>query len=88
MRKLNNWVKALLIKVGFLLLAYPKATHANPLSFIQEHCGRGGLAVLDLACGKGGDVGKWKRGKIGRYLGVDIARMSLVDAASRVTGAV
>jgi mRNA (guanine-N7-)-methyltransferase len=43
------------------------------------------LRVLDLACGKGGDLGKWtmhSRG-IANYVGIDVARGSLVDAAIR-----
>jgi len=43
------------------------------------------LRILDLACGKGGDLGKWilqKRG-IQSYVGSDVARGSLVDAAIR-----
>jgi mRNA (guanine-N7-)-methyltransferase len=41
--------------------------------------------VLDLACGKGGDLGKWAlhpRG-ISNYVGIDVARGSLRDAAVR-----
>lgn len=41
------------------------------------------LRVLDLACGKGGDLGKWILHPIGNYVGVDVARGSLVDAALR-----
>ena len=44
------------------------------------------MRVLDLACGKGGDIGKWllhTRG-IRNYVGIDVARGSLVDAAIRV----
>ncbi|CAM9461270.1 unnamed protein product, partial [Phaeothamnion confervicola] len=46
------------------------------------------LRVLDLACGKGGDVGKWgkhpafQRG--GKYVGIDYARKSLDDAVLRL----
>lgn len=47
-----------------------------------------GLRVLDLACGKGGDFGKWMKHRdkleTGYYVGVDIARQSLNDAAQRV----
>ena len=40
--------------------------------------------VLDLACGKGGDIAKWYRHRIDHYVGVDVARQSLNDAVSRI----
>ncbi|GAB5031038.1 mrna cap guanine-n7 [Nannochloropsis oceanica] len=76
LRKLNNWVKAQLI---------------NSLKPAPVKKGKGGagreLEVLDLACGKGGDFTKWRevsrRYPIARYVGVDIAKSSLVDAIGR-----
>ncbi|CAK4686672.1 unnamed protein product [Aphanomyces euteiches] len=40
--------------------------------------------VLDLACGKGGDMNKWLRNDFQMYMGVDIALGSLEDAAERI----
>ncbi|KAJ0407865.1 hypothetical protein ATCC90586_007211 [Pythium insidiosum] len=39
--------------------------------------------VLDLACGKGGDLMKWAKRGILRYVGADIAQKSLEDAVDR-----
>ena len=39
---------------------------------------------MDLACGKGGDLGKFIRAAPGRYVGVDIAKTSLEDAVERL----
>ncbi|XP_021799945.1 mRNA cap guanine-N7 methyltransferase 1-like [Prunus avium] len=39
---------------------------------------RRGDAVLDLACGKGRDLIKWDKAKIGYYVGIDIAEGSVV----------
>ena len=39
--------------------------------------------VLDLACGKGGDLKKWKEQHIKEYVGVDIAEGSIRDAVHR-----
>ncbi|XP_024515157.1 mRNA cap guanine-N7 methyltransferase 1 isoform X1 [Selaginella moellendorffii] len=42
-----------------------------------------GDSVLDLACGKGGDLIKYDKANIGRYVGVDIAAGSIDDAMKR-----
>ncbi|KNB45311.1 mRNA cap guaninemethyltransferase [Blastocystis sp. subtype 4] len=39
--------------------------------------------VLDLACGKGGDLKKWKEQHPSEYVGVDIAEGSIHDAVRR-----
>jgi len=48
---------------------------------------RSGASVLDLACGKGGDMLKFKVGGCARYVGVDIAIESVRDAVGRYNGA-
>jgi SAM-dependent methyltransferase len=71
MRAFNGWVKATQIQE-----LDPKTTFKK---------GSSPLRVLDLACGKGGDLGKWilhPRG-VQNYVGIDVARGSLVDAAIR-----
>ncbi|CAI5475474.1 unnamed protein product [Closterium sp. Yama58-4] len=45
-----------------------------------------GARVLDLACGKGGDLTKWARVNVGFYLGVDVAEGSVHDAMARYNG--
>ncbi len=69
MKCFNNWVKATQIAE----LDPITGSHRQP------------LRVLDLACGKGGDLTKWiihKRG-MRNYVGIDVARGSLKDAAER-----
>jgi mRNA (guanine-N7-)-methyltransferase len=78
MRSFNGWVKATQIQE-----LDPKAKDAqgkpNP---------HGPMRILDLACGKGGDLGKWVLHPRGlcNYVGSDVARGSLQDAAIRVRG--
>ena len=43
-------------------------------------------AVLDLACGKGGDMLKFQAGKCTLYVGIDIAIASVRDALNRYNG--
>jgi SAM-dependent methyltransferase len=43
-------------------------------------------SILDLACGKGGDLPKWSKQEIGHYVGVDIAYGSICDAIQRYNG--
>lgn len=79
MRNFNGWVKATQIAE-----LDPLTINSNSNSN-KRKATRHPLRVLDLACGKGGDLGKWvlhKRG-IANYVGVDVARGSLVDAAIR-----
>jgi mRNA (guanine-N7-)-methyltransferase len=42
-----------------------------------------GATVLDLACGKGGDLGKWARNACTLYLGIDISAECLQSAQQR-----
>lgn len=74
MRAFNGWVKATQIAE-----LDPRTGIGKKASKTQP------LRILDLACGKGGDLGKWTlhpRG-IRNYVGVDVARGSLKDAAIR-----
>ena len=76
LRNFNNWVKSTLIQKfspdeGF------KSSSAGP----QQR----GLLVLDIGCGKGGDLQKWAKApqKVELYVGIDPAEVSIEQARSR-----
>ena len=74
MRSFNGWVKATQIQ------------ELDPRIEINGQVQpKGPLRVLDLACGKGGDLTKWTLHERGmeNYVGIDVARGSLKDAAIR-----
>jgi len=51
---------------------------------ILEHCS--GLRVLDLGCGRGGDVHKWAQARA-RVLGLDASPASVAEARARAAAA-
>mmetsp|Transcript_25221 Transcript_25221/g.39023 ORF Transcript_25221/g.39023 Transcript_25221/m.39023 type:complete len:433 (+) Transcript_25221:58-1356(+) len=74
MRAFNGWVKAMQI--------------AQVQTALRRKEGDG-LRILDLGCGKGGDLGKWcnqqtTRNPVQWYVGIDAAKGSLQDAAKRI----
>lgn len=68
MRNFNNWLKSVLI--GEIL---EQVRRAGP----QQ------VSVLDLGCGKGGDLLKWRRGGINHLVCADIAGVSVEQCESR-----
>ena len=41
------------------------------------------MSVLDLCCGRGGDLGKWAKQSIHHYVGVDLSGALVAEAARR-----
>ncbi|XP_071959248.1 mRNA cap guanine-N(7) methyltransferase-like isoform X2 [Antedon mediterranea] len=67
MRNFNNWIKSICI--------------GETLTKLRQE--NNNITVLDLCCGKGGDLLKWKKGQISHLVCVDIADVSVKQAQSR-----
>ncbi|XP_060081856.1 mRNA cap guanine-N7 methyltransferase-like [Ylistrum balloti] len=70
LRNFNNWIKSVLIGETI------QAVHGQSNE-------RSDLSVLDLCCGKGGDLLKWKKGQISKIVCADIAATSVEQCQSR-----
>ena len=58
---------------------YIKSLLINEQTFKEK-----GLSILDLCCGKGGDIpGKWLKAKPSHYVGVDLSALSVTEARKR-----
>ncbi|XP_061625219.1 mRNA cap guanine-N7 methyltransferase [Phyllopteryx taeniolatus] len=68
MRNFNNWMKSVLI--------------GETVEKVRDN-GQQHLSVLDLGCGKGGDLLKWRKGGIGHLVCADIASVSVEQCRSR-----
>ncbi|KAJ6632681.1 mRNA cap guanine-N7 methyltransferase [Pseudolycoriella hygida] len=70
MRNFNNWIKSMLIN-EYLTKIKDNAPHGAP------------LRVLDMCCGKGGDLLKWEKGSITHLICTDIADVSVEQCQKR-----
>jgi len=78
LKSFNNWVKSVLITK----YAHP-ALHESKVAggYINGRKAYGRGKVLDMGCGKGGDLTKWGKAKIRDYIAVG-ASLSLVDVST------
>ncbi|XP_075212734.1 RNA guanine-7 methyltransferase [Lycorma delicatula] len=70
LRNFNNWIKSMLIN-EFL----EKVRNSKPAG--------APLKVLDMCCGKGGDLFKWRNGRITHLVCVDLAETSVKQCQKR-----
>ncbi|GLV41535.1 RNA guanine-7 methyltransferase [Carabus blaptoides fortunei] len=70
MRNFNNWIKSMLIN-EYLSKVKEGMRHNAP------------IRVMDMCCGKGGDLLKWRKGNISYLICTDIASVSLEQCESR-----
>ncbi|KAG9245525.1 mRNA capping enzyme-domain-containing protein [Calycina marina] len=86
LRSLNNWIKSTLIQKFSPAEDYtPGAQERGSGQAFDEGPPPKGLLVLDLGCGKGGDLGKWQKAPqaVELYVGLDPAEVSIQQAKGR-----
>lgn len=76
LRSYNNWVKSVLIQKFSPSEEFRKRDFSHNID---------PLKVLDIGCGKGGDLGKWQKApqRVALYVGVDPAEVSIDQARER-----
>lgn len=88
LRSFNNWVKSTLIQKFSPDEDYsPGAQERGGMMFPggPDPDASKGLLVLDMGCGKGGDLGKWQQApqRVDLYVGLDPAEVSIEQARER-----
>ncbi|TFK42896.1 mRNA capping enzyme-domain-containing protein [Crucibulum laeve] len=82
LKNFNNWVKSVLI-TRFAHPVLSKGSTSNGYSGPGRGRGGGAGKVLDMGCGKGGDMTKWAKARVREVFAVDIAAISVDQARSR-----
>ncbi|KAK2627778.1 hypothetical protein QTJ16_002424 [Diplocarpon rosae] len=86
LRSFNNWVKSTIIQKFSPAEDYtPPAKERGGMVFAEGPANPKGLLVLDIGCGKGGDLGKWQQAPqpVELYVGLDPADISIEQAKER-----
>jgi mRNA (guanine-N7-)-methyltransferase len=82
LRKFNNWIKSVIIG----RFARPRPDAPGSENNDDERSAkrrRVGGRVLELGCGKGGDLAKWERARASELVMIDIAAVSVDHARAR-----
>ncbi|RKF57823.1 mRNA cap guanine-N7 methyltransferase [Erysiphe neolycopersici] len=82
LRSFNNWIKSVIIQKFS-----PNEDFKPSQNFddVEKSKVDSGLLVLDIGCGKGGDLGKWQLAPqpVELYVGIDPADISITQAKER-----
>lgn len=82
LKNFNNWIKSVLFaNFGHAVLA--KSPYSQPPAGGRKGGPVSRGKVLDMGCGKGGDLNKWAKAHVKEYIGLDIAAVSVDQARHR-----
>ena len=86
MRNFNNWIKSILIN-NIMSKIRTNQNSSNTTTTTNNNNNRSlnffRPSVLDLGCGKGGDMRKWEKAGVSRVTFADIADVSLQECEKR-----
>jgi mRNA (guanine-N7-)-methyltransferase len=85
LKSFNNWVKSVLISrfTHPALQSSPSSSYYSSNNNNPRSKSKGKGKVLDLGCGKGGDLTKWSKANVREVVCVDIAEVSVDQARTR-----
>ncbi len=73
---------ALAVRRGGPLIRYKRWANSAKRRLINQYAG-GASVLVDLGCGRGGDIGKWHEARVGQVLALDLSSAQLDEAAMR-----
>lgn len=82
LKNFNNWIKSVL----FANFCHPALATSNVVQHPRPGAKKAPISrgkVLDMGCGKGGDLNKWAKARISEYVGLDVASISVDQARQR-----
>lgn len=83
-RNFNNWMKSMLIRMLYSILdtlSFHILEEATNLCI--QNRSSGDFVILDICCGKGGDLLKWHKAEVDEIVFVDIAAESVKQCETR-----
>ncbi|KDN40164.1 hypothetical protein K437DRAFT_191690 [Tilletiaria anomala UBC 951] len=83
LRKFNNWIKSILIGRYARDRPSPGSNGEDKGEVEGRRSRRLGPRVMELGCGKGGDLAKWDKARASHLVMIDIAEVSIQHAQSR-----
>jgi mRNA (guanine-N7-)-methyltransferase len=85
LKNFNNWIKSVWIAKWATSILGGGGADAATAEGSHYRSNRARGKVLDIGCGKGGDLQKWQKARTALYVGLDVASTSIAQARERAT---